>query len=164
MPKLLIFSLLLVCWQIAVPSAWAQTEEPQVQENADPEQAAAYAEPDANEASPPEGNPGPSALLRAPGHAWATITRHLDDHLLITLGDQVCLSPNRKVAMHAGEIHYIYHFMDQEADRAESRKTGWLKQVGKLEILSNQEGLTIGRVLAARDIIQAGDQVLLQTE
>jgi hypothetical protein len=156
--KLLFGLFLLVGCLAARPGVWAQPERSQAPEAEAPPDSA-----DANEASPQSENLDSYKLLRAPGHSWAFITRQVEDHLLITLGDLVYLSAYPSV-LPAGKIYPIYQSLDRKVGQPASGNTGWMKQVGRLEILSSQEGLTIGRVIAVRDIIQAGDQVLLPTE
>lgn len=158
MPKLTLGLFLLAACLSAGPGVWAQAESYQA------EPAMASPESAANDAEPPAENHETAGLLRAAGHSWIAVKRQAENHLLITIGDLVYFSAARQTAMQAGEVYPIYQTLDRGVGQPPSREARWMRLVGKLEVVAGQEGLSIGRVIAARDIIQAGDQVLLRTE
>ncbi len=158
-----ILVLLAGCLLVGGPTAGAPPDTFEVPEAEEGPEANA-AETDTNQGGQAAENPAAFKLLRTAGHAWISIVRQVEDHQLITLGDLVYLAASRQSVLRDGEIYPIYQSLDRAIGQPAAGSTGWLKQVGKLEILGGQEGLTIGRVVAARDIIQAGDQILLPAE
>jgi len=157
-PKLTWGLFLLAACLASGPGVWAQAE-------SYPEgQAVASQETAANDAESPAENHETARLLRAAGHSWAAVKRQAENHLLITTGDLVYFSTARQTVLQAGDIYPVYQTLDRGVGQPPSREARWMLLVGKLEIVAGQEGLSIGRVIAARDIIQIGDQVLLRTE
>lgn len=96
------------------------------------------------------------------GENFVPIMRQAEDHLLITVGDTVYLPAPGLITLKTQDTFNIYKVVKQTDTGA--GPADWLEQVGKLKIVASLDELTIGRVIAARDIIRKGDFVLLRRE
>jgi len=92
---------------------------------------------------------------------FVSIIGQREDHLLITVGDIVYLTSSHSREVRKDERLYIYKYTKHTFPHIQPEPFEWFEEVGILKILESNEKLSVGRVIAARDIIQKGDVIFL---
>jgi hypothetical protein len=105
----------------------------------------------------------PAEPVPARDHEEATsvpITVQPDGHCLITTGDRVGFPVPRGKAIQPEERYGIYKQGTSPLNYLRGFNTLGKEQVGKVKIIEVQDAIIWGRVVAANDIILAGDKVV----
>jgi hypothetical protein len=92
---------------------------------------------------------------------YVNIIKQRDNHLLITVGDVVYLTPAKRKRLSKNDRFLIYKYVQRANTSVRAKALDWFEEVGELRILECDDQLSIGLVIAARDIIQQGDVVYL---
>lgn len=87
-----------------------------------------------------------------------------EDRLIITTGDTIFLTNFPTKNMQKNAKYIIYKYMKKRLPKAGQCILEWYEEVGWVKIIENHDKISIGRVIAARDIIHQGDIVYLGTK
>lgn len=93
----------------------------------------------------------------------ASIMDTEQDRTMITTGDTIFLTNSPTKNMQKNAKYMIYKYTKKKLPKAGQRFLEWYEEVGQVKILENHGKISIGRVVAARDIIHQGDVVYLGT-
>lgn len=89
------------------------------------------------------------------------ITGQRENHLLINVGDVVYLLTLETTMVRQQERYIIFKQVQKVIKEISNKPVTWFEPVGKLKILETNQPLSLGRVIAARGIIQKGDFIFL---
>jgi hypothetical protein len=110
-------------------------------------------------------SPGQKKLIYSPENFENNAIRIIhqsSNHLLITVGDTVYLANLLSKTLRRNDKYFIYRLMKNNFSEFGLSEMRWYEKIGKLKIIDGSGPITVARIIAAHDVIQKGDAVLLQ--